>query len=51
METEEKLTDKAKRAIIREKVKELLEQVNARTISIEEAEARAAELKKAYKSI
>jgi hypothetical protein len=45
------LLDNAHRAIIREKVEELIEQVNARSISIEKAEARAAELKAAYEAI
>ena len=49
--TVEELMANAKRAIIQEKVEELIEQVNARSISIDKAEARAAELKAAYEAI
>ena len=49
--TVEQLMDNAKRAIISEKVEQLIEQVNNKSISIEKAEARAAELKTAYEAI
>tara|TARA_R100001463_G_C3408567_1_gene208849 strand:+ start:337 stop:558 length:222 start_codon:yes stop_codon:yes gene_type:complete len=49
--TAKELMDIAKREIISKKVEQLIEQVNAKSISIEKAEARAAELKAAYEAI
>jgi len=49
--TVKELMDNAKRAIIREKVEELYQQVNARSINIDKAEARAKELIEAYHAI
>jgi len=49
--TAKELSDMIKREIISEKVEELIEQVKAKSISIKEAEAKAAELKTAYEAI